>query len=533
MYIISENENLLERLRLVAQSSPLGDDQPTFPGSDPENDSHSAVFVATSIEDRNACGPGGKFIVLVGREWDPQVVSAIADIVRQILASENGGKIMVIKKELSEADVQHIADVINTAQSQWMVEWQSLISKVQKLGASAARKEALEKSAAWLTPQSPEFTITDFEDVDLPQRIKEYFALEKKMHIKEYSPADQPKLFPKPPALHWTNYPREAEIQVSFKFTLPPGALLEKLFREWVEKCRDCRSWEYEYEWTNGILLREELIKVTVVRTSDNVVEVSGRIDKDEVNEEDAEAPLRIVWPYLGKLLKISTDLLDEHPHLPYTYNIVLIGASFFKIHNSEEPSELAARSLNGIQTLGALERIHSVMFKVGDIIYEIRLDQAFPGFEPHTIADFWNANPEKTKLPTILDETPQILTESTSPAHQSYGSKSSASSGSSLLNVHKNRGRRVSFGAIRAIPTPGVTTDDAPENAFSQLNIDTSSQLKPPAMSPCHSEDEPETSPLSSNAPSVTNIADYVDGIIKKTLDEALVEPRVLNQDK
>ena len=92
MYIISESENLLERLRLLIQASPLGNDQPSVPGDgstngfNDEDDSETAVFIAVSMEERNICGPGEKFIVLAGKEWNETVTGTIADVSRHIMS---------------------------------------------------------------------------------------------------------------------------------------------------------------------------------------------------------------------------------------------------------------------------------------------------------------------------------------------------------------------------------------------------------------------------------------------------------------
>lgn len=90
MYIISESDNLLERLRLLIQSSSLGDNQPTVPG-DSKNingntDKNAVVFIAGSIDERNLCGPGEHFIILLGREWDKKVQEAVMDISKHIMS---------------------------------------------------------------------------------------------------------------------------------------------------------------------------------------------------------------------------------------------------------------------------------------------------------------------------------------------------------------------------------------------------------------------------------------------------------------
>lgn len=189
---------------------------------------------------------------------------------------------------------------------------------LRNLGESSAKREALEKVEKWTSPVPPKYSIVDFDDPSLPQRIKDYCAIENVMKIQEWSAIEKPKHCSKPPALHWTNYPREAEIQVSFKLTFPSGTIFEELFRKLITESKDCRTWEYDYEWTNGILLREDLIKITVVRSSPNIIEISGRVDKDEVADEDSATPFRSVWPYLAKVLRGVVSVIEDYVSLPY-----------------------------------------------------------------------------------------------------------------------------------------------------------------------------------------------------------------------
>uniref|UniRef100_A0AC35FYW4 Uncharacterized protein n=1 Tax=Panagrolaimus sp. PS1159 TaxID=55785 RepID=A0AC35FYW4_9BILA len=542
MYIISENDNLLERLRLLIQSSPLGDNQPSVPGDSVtvngnKNDSNTAVFIAGSLDERYLCGPGEHFIILVGRDWDKKVQEAIMDVSRHIMSMDNNGRILVIKKDSTNEDQKELQNLVETAHEDWRSEWTFQFEKVRKLGESIARREALERIDRWTSPTPPKYALIDFDDLELPTRIKDYFSISGLMRIQDLSSLEQEKQFSKPPALHWTNYPREAEIQVSFKLTFPAGTLLEKIFRKLTLNSKDCRKWEYSYQWTNGILLREDLIKITVVRINSNTLEVSGRIDKDEVSDEGAQTPFKSVWPYLAKILRVIIDSLEEYPALPYVLNIVFIGDIFFEATKTETASELNARSLDAVQTLGALERVHSVKFKVGDIIYALALTQAFSGFEPHTLSDFWD-------LYLNLDEhrnavSPQITT---SEIPQGKSDNSMQQHGSqSHLNVHKNRGRRVSFGAIRAIPTPGSPSlarsgsnsafdslREAADTGLDSLKLEMpEDQIKSFKMSPCPSgsEDESETTESKhSEVDSADPIAEYVEDIVRKTIDEVLV---------
>ncbi|KAE9556122.1 hypothetical protein FO519_000610 [Halicephalobus sp. NKZ332] len=538
MYIISESENLLERLRLLIQSSPLGNDQPSLPGNGSANefgeieDPGTAVFIAVSMEERNICGPGEKIIVLAGKEWNQAVTGTIADVSRHIMSMDNDGRILVIKKDLSAGDQHELEVLVDRVHEEWCSEWNYQLEKIRNLGESAAKREAIEKMDKWISPVSPKYSIIDFDDPSLPQRIKEYCAIPNVMRIREWSSIEEQKPCSKPPALHWTNYPREAEIQVSFKFTFPQGTIFEKLFRKLIAESRNCRTWEYDYEWTNGILLREELIKITVVRSSPNIIEVSGRVDKDDVVDEYSTSPFRPVWPYLAKVLRGVISLIEDYPYLPYVLNIVFIGDIFFG-NSKSTGNTLNARSLDGVQSLGALERVHTVRFKVGEIIYALDLKQAFPGFEPHIISDFWllNANEPKSKE-LSLAQSPRITTDelpfSLGPRPSSQGSAGPV--GSTHLNVNKSRGRRVSFGAIRAIPTPGISLTRTDSNGTFETPRETDSSEADSSFktvrtsSPPPEVDNESTSPRATSPVSASSLSEYIDNIVQKTIDEVLV---------
>uniref|UniRef100_A0AC34Q6Q4 Uncharacterized protein n=1 Tax=Panagrolaimus sp. JU765 TaxID=591449 RepID=A0AC34Q6Q4_9BILA len=530
MYIISENDNLLERLKLLIQSSPLGDEQqPNSPknssGSDSESDVEVSAFTATLMENRIVCGPGEKFIILVGREWNRQVTDTVADVARHIMSMDNNGRILVIKKDLANGDQQELRILIENVHEEWRSEWTYQFEKTRKLGDSAARREWIKKIDKWTSPTPPQFSIVDFDDQLLTQKIQSYFEIPMLMKITDWSPVENAKLFTKPPALHWTNYPREAEIQVSFKFTFPSGTLFESLIRELTSESKNYRKWEYDYEWTNGILLREDLVKTTIVRSDHHVLEISGRIDKDEVADEDSSTPFRSVWPYLSKVLRVVVDTLDNYPSLPYTMNVVFIGEIFFETAKQTEETKLNARSLDAIQTFGALERVHSVRFKVGENIYSLNLKQAFPGFEPHTIQDFWLMTPDEAKTKTLnFPPSPKITTQD-SPFQPHSNSQLTGSSGTHL-NVAKNKGRRVSFGAIKAIPNSGTLLPRTGSGGgFEPPQEVDSHQLHAPDVSPSHSGgEEDDHSTRSSNSKSRDTLSDYVENIVQKTIDEVLV---------
>lgn len=203
-------------------------------------------------------------------------------------------------------------------------------------------------------------------------------AREKRRHLFTKPPVGQligadrqSDLRSSPQALHWTNYPRDSEVQVTFKFTFARGTV-----PDWsVIDCRaNCKSNfgvllkclpEMDQNGTASTLLglrvrveqRDpvagggigwfgrandrfwEKVKVTLSRCSanPNVVEVSGRIDTEEAAEEEqlekearaggaaedkdgeTEKPLRRVWPYLVRVFQAVLEDIDDRGTLPFS----------------------------------------------------------------------------------------------------------------------------------------------------------------------------------------------------------------------
>lgn len=59
--------------------------------------------------------------------------------------------------------------------------------------------------------------------------------------------------------LHWTNWPRSEELQLTFRFTFLLSALPELNFRQLIDRYRlhhDAVQSAYAFEWIDGVLLR-------------------------------------------------------------------------------------------------------------------------------------------------------------------------------------------------------------------------------------------------------------------------------------
>jgi hypothetical protein len=90
MYILSENDNLLETFKLVIQNSPVGDlNNGVLNDIDLDENSNSAIFQSTLAQNRDLTGYGNRYIILIGKEWTPSLFDTISDISRRIVALVN------------------------------------------------------------------------------------------------------------------------------------------------------------------------------------------------------------------------------------------------------------------------------------------------------------------------------------------------------------------------------------------------------------------------------------------------------------
>ncbi|KAI6243613.1 hypothetical protein M3Y99_00023300 [Aphelenchoides fujianensis] len=563
--IVSENDQLIERLGLLVLNSPLLNAE-----GDEEVNDQPADFVATLAAERNFCEPASQVVVLVAKPTDPAMTEAIADVCRLLMAHshDSKGKLVVIKKERG---VNDDAELMNThlldVRQRWCQEWTFLFEKVRNLPNSEARSEALERLDNWTAPTLPDFSLLYFDDPELPKRIAETLELRNGMRIRD-GLADRPLLFTKPPALHWSHFPRDSEMQIMFKFVSArsrKGTMPDPFFREITRSAKECFDFEYTYAWQGlqgGLFLREGLTKISIYRTNAHTIEVAGRIDVDEfAAEEDenaGEPPFKTVWPILSRVLNAVVRQNLEYRtdcRLPYMLNIAFFGQSFFKDLNYVDVNgPVSARLLDAVQTFAALERTGAVKFGIGKRLVGIDVKQAFPGFQPHSMADIFaladlpvntSRSTSSSRLSpapssahshhptTVIFENPDDepddsgLPSATSPANvpmsppgTGIGERSNSHGGLLGLATAKNRGRRVSFGAIRAIPqnfheARRDSHMDQPKSGFKKPGVlhygqnDTSSRPNS-AASPSPSQ------------PSV-KVDEFVDQLLQQTINDVL----------
>ncbi|PIO56179.1 hypothetical protein TELCIR_22426 [Teladorsagia circumcincta] len=107
------------------------------------------------------------------------------------------------------------------------------------------------------------------------------------------------------------------EVQVLLRLSFPLAAPDQSSF---VEICRSIAPhFNSSYEWTDGVLLTAEPVRLHVERVSQNEIELTARVCVDELEEEQAAAPAKLLWPFLAVALKNMLNHLDEHQLLQYT----------------------------------------------------------------------------------------------------------------------------------------------------------------------------------------------------------------------
>lgn len=92
---------------------------------------------------------------------------------------------------------------------------------------------------------------------------------------------DEEQITNKPPVLHWTADPLEGEIQFIAQLNFPLSGPDDSSFRE---ICRLLKPhFETSYEWTGGILLTSDPVRLHVQRFNDTQIELAARICVDEL----------------------------------------------------------------------------------------------------------------------------------------------------------------------------------------------------------------------------------------------------------
>uniref|UniRef100_A0A0N5BUC6 Recep_L_domain domain-containing protein n=1 Tax=Strongyloides papillosus TaxID=174720 RepID=A0A0N5BUC6_STREA len=552
MLIITDSENILERLRI---SLSIGDDKLLI-------DSGKCIADATILNLKKnqfmLASTEVGYLILMGRDFSEDSQKLIAKCTHQVIVQSGKIKLLILKTDVNSNDNTLLKNIISKVKDSWYSLWHSQFEKTLNLSESISRSERKAKLEKWLHIPNIDVALVSFDDPNLHKNICTFFNIKPIGFINQiYTECSRDhdvscesldndgvkcnrdiyfyghELSSKPPALNWTPFPRYSEVQVALKYKILKGCLAEDMFRLLISLAEKSYNWEYKYEWINGILLREDVIKVTITRNDVDdekflFLEIAGRVDKDEL-DEDYHVPMKAIWPNLARVIKSTFTFFEKYDTIPYIMNLLLIGDIFFE--NDDKDFKIEARSVDMVQSFTSIERLGKIAFRAHDRTWLLNLSQIFPDIHPICDADLW-----KTRLMTFStdNEKKDIKNKNELSSHTLTTSKKEIKISnettftpqtSALLNVtsHKNRGRKVSFGGISSFPVLSTENKLSLAGEIMKYKYDTSSNDKDD-FSHCKSIEVNEKNERQSNNGNVSNsIHEFVDDILSKVMNNIL----------
>ncbi|EJW84276.1 hypothetical protein WUBG_04811 [Wuchereria bancrofti] len=246
-------------------------------------------------------------------------------------------------------------------------------------------------------------------------------------------------------ALHWTSLPQPDEAQITFKIAFPQSCLTRGELFELVKRTSNAYRWQYQYEWTHGVLFRIEAAKIAIIKHDPETLEISGRIDNAITDDNSDMVPMKSVWPYLSIALTAAIEYFDELSS-QYIIRIIPFGNIFYAEKNA------LPRAFDLTQLLISNDILKRVTYRDNGILHHLNLLQLFPELKPKTLAE---------------------IDEMKAKSNNSTGKEENESRNDTMfLNLPErsyNTGRRVSFGSVKCIPQPlhkmeaDVELDDVP----------------------------------------------------------------------
>ncbi|TMS37302.1 hypothetical protein L596_004261 [Steinernema carpocapsae] len=439
VYLISTNDEVLEHLR----------DQVQQQNGVPESETVFSYISSSSIQ---LCVCSLDTVLLIGRTVNEEAESVIANVCRMRLEWKSTGRLIVAKYELSDSNKAEIQELFEKSRQAWLDLWNEELARLRTLRSCKPLRERMEAVETWLLRGEVKEELLVVEASKLEKELRSKFAINGPYRL---SPVLGPSLALKPPALHWASWPHEGELQMALRTELPENCVTEEFFRDLTNKAKETFSWEYVYDWVSGVFLKQGEVKIVVSEQRKTTVEIAARVDMDEL-EEDHDKAMRSVWPLFAPVVECFAQRISEIPHTMY---LVVIGASFFSkpvVHN--------ARAFEMTELLCALNIARNVVFRIGEDVIRLQVDGLFPGRRPKVTRDLWSPDVriEVVSSPTtpMADETRNFVIEE----NRAFNDDSPM-----LLSAMKSKqkGRRVSFGAIRLLSSLG---DDMPISTAFQV---------------------------------------------------------------
>ncbi|WKY04279.1 hypothetical protein Q1695_005346 [Nippostrongylus brasiliensis] len=369
-------------------------------------------------------------------------------VIRYFLANaEKNLKFSVIKRQWSDSDIDQLDEAIRAEFRRACEENQRASQKIARLPSSSWKNERMEQLRRWQTIPSLNYStysaIVQLFDDNMVQ-----------LSVLDRSVTN------KPPVLHWTPMPLDMELQVAIQFTFPLVAPDQSTF---VDICKSIGAYfNSTYEWTDGVLLTSEMVRLHVERVSENEIELAARVCTDDLEEEQSVTPAKLLWPFLAAALKCMLKHLEVHDFLQYNIELIIYGSSFF------DPP-LHGRVFDFFLFMGTASEYGKVGFRHQDRLYNIQFKELLPDGHFTSLSRLLTLEPPRphrtTQQLNSIDETTVVPNNNRKISAQPM----------SNLAVSHNRGRRVSFGSIKLMndSTPPVKGVDDYVDAMLKQTMD------------------------------------------------------------
>nr|CDP97076.1 Bm10143 [Brugia malayi] len=324
--------------------------------------------------------------------------------------------IIFIKQQWSNEELKLVEITIQESLSMRKQLWHDEIKKLSALQGRKAQEERVKKLNHWINNTSVQYYCLSSSESDFE-------------------------------ALHWTPLPQPDEAQITFKIAFPRSCLTRSELFELVKRISNAYRWQYQYEWSHGMLLRIEAAKIAIIQHDPETLEISGRIDNAITDDNSDTVPMKSVWPYLSIALTAAIEYFDELSS-QYIIRIIPFGNIFYAEKNA------LPRAFDLTQLLISNDFLKRVAYRDNGILHHLNLVQLFPELKPKTLAE---------------------IDEMKAKSNNSTGKEENESRNDPMFLPLPERsyttgcGRRVSFGSVKCIPQPlqkiepDVELDDMP----------------------------------------------------------------------
>ncbi|VDN57380.1 unnamed protein product [Dracunculus medinensis] len=289
------------------------------------------------------------------------------DAIKKIISYTNNENILIlVKEEWTKNEVERIDALIAETKASKIESLNGECNRLMNLAQCRSRDERINLLTHWIEKSDYRHYFITGNSPTIKSEISSILG-----QIYKFEHQPQCNLTDKPPPLHWSNFPREDELQITFKFNFPHNYFVNDDLETIINHSSESFNWSYIYKWTNGALFREKITKIGIVKHLVNILEISGRVDRAELDDEFENMPMKAVWPFLAIVLHAAISYLNGI-NLPYQLSILPIGDLFYT------KNAIPPRSFDITQLLVSIDLFQRVSFRFNEELCDLQLQQLF-----------------------------------------------------------------------------------------------------------------------------------------------------------